>query len=65
MKQRVTKHRKNKIGQAPGAKVHESGVPWRDASGDRLRDWTGLGVAGLLVGYQFAIGRSRARPGSY
>ncbi len=32
------------IGQAPGAKVHESGVPWRDASGDRLRDWTGLGV---------------------
>ena len=30
------------IGQAPGSKVHESGVPWRDQSGDRLRDWTGL-----------------------
>ena len=30
------------IGQAPGRKVHESGVPWRDASGDRLRDWMGL-----------------------
>ena len=30
------------IGQAPGAKVHASGVPWDDASGDRLRDWTGL-----------------------
>lgn len=30
------------IGQAPGSKVHESGVPWDDASGDRLRDWTGL-----------------------
>lgn len=30
------------VGQAPGAKVHESGVPWQDASGDRLRDWTGL-----------------------
>jgi uracil-DNA glycosylase len=30
------------IGQAPGSKVHESGVPWRDASGDRLRDWMGV-----------------------
>jgi uracil-DNA glycosylase len=27
------------IGQAPGTRVHESGVPWDDASGDRLRDW--------------------------
>lgn len=27
------------IGQAPGTKVHESGVPWDDPSGDRLRDW--------------------------
>jgi uracil-DNA glycosylase len=33
------------IGQAPGTKVHESGVPWDDASGDRLREWTGLGKA--------------------
>lgn len=30
------------IGQAPGARVHESGVPWQDDSGNRLRDWTGL-----------------------
>ena len=30
------------IGQAPGSKVHESGIPWDDASGDRLREWTGL-----------------------
>ena len=30
------------IGQAPGARVHASGVPWRDDSGDRLRQWTGL-----------------------
>lgn len=30
------------IGQAPGSRVHESGVPWRDDSGDRLRGWTGL-----------------------
>ncbi len=29
-------------GQAPGRKVHESGVPFADASGDRLRDWLGL-----------------------
>ena len=30
------------IGQAPGTKVHESGVPWNDASGDRLRDWLNI-----------------------
>jgi len=30
------------IGQAPGSKVHQSGVPWQDDSGERLRDWTGL-----------------------
>lgn len=30
------------IGQAPGSKVHQSGIPWDDASGDRLREWTGL-----------------------
>lgn len=27
------------IGQAPGTKVHATGIPWNDASGDRLRDW--------------------------
>ncbi len=30
------------IGQAPGRKVHESGIPWDDRSGDTLRDWLGL-----------------------
>jgi len=30
------------IGQAPGTKVHETGVPWDDPSGDRLREWLGL-----------------------
>ena len=30
------------IGQAPGIKVHRSGIPWDDDSGKRLRDWTGL-----------------------
>lgn len=29
-------------GQAPGLRVHESGVPFNDPSGDRLRDWMGL-----------------------
>jgi len=30
------------IGQAPGTKVHETGIPWNDPSGDRLRDWLNL-----------------------
>ena len=30
------------IGQAPGTRVHESGVPWDDASGERLRSWLDL-----------------------
>ena len=29
-------------GQAPGRKVHESGIPFNDASGQRLRDWMGI-----------------------
>uniref|UniRef100_UPI00404AD86C uracil-DNA glycosylase family protein n=1 Tax=Fulvivirga sp. TaxID=1931237 RepID=UPI00404AD86C len=38
-------HPKSKIviiGQAPGRKVHESGVPWDDKSGDNLRKWLGV-----------------------
>jgi uracil-DNA glycosylase len=27
------------VGQAPGTKVHMTGVPWNDPSGDRLRGW--------------------------
>ena len=27
------------IGQAPGTKVHATGIPWNDPSGDRLRVW--------------------------
>ena len=30
------------IGQAPGTKVHESGIPWNDASGRNLRSWLGV-----------------------
>ena len=29
-------------GQAPGLRVHASGIPFTDASGDRLRDWMGV-----------------------
>lgn len=30
------------IGQAPGTRVHESGIPWDDRSGARLREWLAL-----------------------
>lgn len=30
------------VGQAPGRRVHATGIPWNDPSGDRLRDWLGL-----------------------
>ncbi|WP_339815750.1 uracil-DNA glycosylase family protein [uncultured Imperialibacter sp.] len=30
------------IGQAPGLKVQQSGIPWDDASGDTLRSWLGM-----------------------
>lgn len=31
------------IGQAPGKKVEESGIPFHDKSGERLMDWMGIG----------------------
>ncbi|MCG5242008.1 uracil-DNA glycosylase family protein [Azospirillum doebereinerae] len=31
------------VGQAPGARVHASGIPWNDPSGDRLRRWLDMG----------------------
>lgn len=38
-------HPKSKIlviGQAPGTKVHKTGIPWNDPSGDELRRWLGV-----------------------
>lgn len=32
-------------GQAPGRLAHESGVPWNDPSGERLREWMGISDA--------------------
>jgi uracil-DNA glycosylase len=31
------------IGQAPGKVVHNSGIPWKDKSGENLRSWLGIG----------------------
>lgn len=33
------------IGQAPGTRVHASGIPWDDASGKRLRQWMAVNEA--------------------
>ncbi|MGE4133118.1 MAG: uracil-DNA glycosylase family protein [Bdellovibrionales bacterium] len=30
------------VGQAPGTRVHKTGIPWNDPSGDRLREWMGV-----------------------
>lgn len=30
------------VGQAPGRRVHETGIPWNDPSGDQLRDWLSM-----------------------
>lgn len=41
----VSIHPESKIlvlGQAPGTKVHATGIPWNDPSGDELRRWLGV-----------------------
>ena len=43
------------IGQAPGIKVHDSGVPWDDASGARLREWLGVSSELFYNPKHFAI----------
>ena len=42
-------------GQAPGTKVHASGAPFTDASGDRLRDWLGVTAQEFYDTDKFAI----------
>ncbi len=42
-------------GQAPGTRVHESGVPFTDPSGDRLRDWMGVDEATFYDASRIAI----------
>ncbi|MGY0797676.1 uracil-DNA glycosylase family protein [Lysobacter sp. A286] len=43
------------VGQAPGRKVHLSGVPWDDASGRRLREWLGIDGSTFYDPAQVAI----------
>jgi uracil-DNA glycosylase len=43
------------VGQAPGTKVHASGIPWDDASGKRLRDWLGVTLETFYDPALFAI----------
>jgi uracil-DNA glycosylase len=43
------------VGQAPGTRVHETGLPWNDRSGDRLRDWLGVDRATFYDAGRFAI----------
>lgn len=43
------------VGQAPGTKVHETGIPWNDASGDRLRDWLAVDRATFYDATRIAI----------
>jgi len=43
------------VGQAPGLRVHTTGVPWDDASGDRLRAWMGVDRATFLDASKIAI----------
>ncbi|WP_073250506.1 uracil-DNA glycosylase family protein [Shimia gijangensis] len=42
-------------GQAPGARVHDSGRPFTDPSGDRLREWMGVGDETFYDQAQIAI----------
>ena len=42
-------------GQAPGRKVHETGIPFDDPSGDRLREWMGVDRATFYNAKNIAI----------
>lgn len=43
------------IGQAPGAKVHDSGIAWNDISGRLLREWLGVSDAEFYDSSLFAL----------
>ncbi len=54
----VTAHQESKIiiiGQAPGLKVHNSGIPWDDQSGKKLRQWLDVSEADFYDTKKFAI----------
>ena len=43
------------VGQAPGKAVHDTGIPFNDPSGDRLRDWLGVDKEDFYNPEKFAI----------
>lgn len=43
------------VGQAPGKVVHESGIPWNDQSGRKLREWLGVDETTFYNTANFAI----------
>ena len=43
------------VGQAPGTKVHATGIPWNDASGQRLRTWLDMDAATFYDEHRVAI----------
>lgn len=43
------------VGQAPGLRVHETGVPFNDPSGDRLRSWLGVAPESFYDATTFAL----------
>ncbi|MCL4125383.1 UNVERIFIED_CONTAM: hypothetical protein GTU68_051840 [Idotea baltica] len=54
----ATAHQESKvviIGQAPGTKVHASGIPWDDASGKQLRSWLNVSNDDFYDTKKFAI----------
>ena len=54
----VIAHKNSKIiiiGQAPGTKVHASGIPWDDASGKQLRNWLDVSKEQFYNPENFAI----------
>ena len=44
------------VGQAPGRRVHETGIPWNDPSGDLLREWLGMSREVFYGDSRIAIG---------
>lgn len=43
------------VGQAPGIRVHKSGIPWNDPSGNNLRKWLGVNDETFYNPDNFAI----------
>ena len=43
------------IGQAPGKATHQAGIPWRDRSGDNLRQWLGVSPETFYDPQKFAL----------